>query len=124
MLSFFRHWREQGWSPITAADYRAVWLQQGGSVMTHPDFVERLSGLAEIPVSYLGWLVDGQLKAAVAVWGRELALSKTGLKRHGKRRLFDLGNAEVIIPQAIDTPIRLRHRAGFFLPCMRGVSAR
>lgn len=113
MLSFFRSWRERGWSPISADEYRSAWQEFGGSVITHPDFVERLSGLAEIPVSYLGWLVDGQLKAAVAVWGRELALSKSGLKKYGKRRLFDLGNAEVIIPQAANTEIALRHRTQY-----------
>ena len=113
MLSIFRHWREQGWSPISVTDYRAAWQRFGGSVITHPDFVERLSILAGIPVRYLGWEVAGEVRAAVAVWGRDLALSKTGLKKHGKRRLFDLGNAEVIIPQAADTGIRLRHRMQF-----------
>lgn len=113
MLSFFRSWRERGWSSISAAEYRATWLQFGGSVMTHPDFVEKLSALAGIPVAYLGWQIEGELRAAVAVWGRELALSKAGLKKHGKRRLFDLGNAEVIIPQAANTEIALRHRTQY-----------
>ncbi len=114
MLSMFRYWREQGWSPISAADYRAAWLRFGGSVITHPDFVEKLSDLAGIEVRYLGWSVHGQLQAAVAVWGRDLALSKQGLKRHGKRRLFDLGNAEVIVPQSSDAiGVRLRHRMQF-----------
>lgn len=113
MLSFFRSWRERGWSPISADEYRTVWQKFGGSVITHPDFVERLSDLTGIPVIYLGWQVEGQLKAAVATWGRELALSKAGLKKHGKRRLFDLGNAEVILPQAAHTEIALRHRTEF-----------
>lgn len=114
MLSMFRWWREQGWSRISAADYRAAWLRFGGSVITHPDFVEKLSDLAGISVRYLGWSVHGQLQAAVAVWGRDLALSKQGLKRHGKRRLFDLGNAEVIVPQSSDAiGVRLRHRMQF-----------
>ena len=113
MLSFFRSWRERGWSPISANEYRSAWQEFGGSVITHPDFVERLSDLTGIPVIYLGWQVEGQLKAAVATWGRELALSKAGLKKHGKRRLFDLGNAEVILPQANGTEIALRHRTEF-----------
>ncbi len=113
MLSIFRHWREKGWSPISAADYRAAWFKFGGSVMTHPDFVGQLSELAGIPVRYLGWLVGGEVQAVVAVWGRELALSKEGLKKHGKRRMFDLGNAEVIIPQAANVDIQLRHKTRF-----------
>lgn len=113
MLGFLTRWRERGWTQISAADYRTAWQQFGGSVMTHPDFVEKLSALAQIEVRYLGWLADDKLQAAVAVWGRDLALSKAGLRRHGKRRLFDLGNAEVIIPQAADSEIQLRHRAEY-----------
>ena len=78
MLSFFRHWREQGWSPITAADYRSAWQLLGGSVITHPDFVEKLSALANIPVRYLGWQANGELQAAVAVWGAILRCQRTG----------------------------------------------
>lgn len=113
MLGFCRRWREQGWVSISAAEYSAAWQQYGGSVITHPDFVERLSSLADIPVRYLGWEASDGLGAAVAVWGRDLALSKTGLKKQGKRRLFDLGNAEVIVPQAKSSDIRLRQRMQF-----------
>ena len=113
MFNFLRGWRERGWSSIAAADYRTAWQQFGGSVMTHPDFVEKLSALAGVQVDYLGWLHNGKLQAAIAVWGRELALSKEGLKKRGKRRLFDLGNAEVIFPQAEEISIQLRHRASF-----------
>ncbi len=56
MLSYFRLYRERGWHPISAEEYRAVWLRWGGSVATHPDVVERLSDLAGIAVRYLGWL--------------------------------------------------------------------
>lgn len=111
MLSFLRCWREQGWVGMDADAYRQAWQQWGGSIITHPDVVAGLSALAGIEVRYLGWFVQGQLQAALAVWGRDLALSKQGLKRHGKRRLFDLGNAEVIFPQSAQaSDIRLRQR--------------
>lgn len=109
MFSFFRSWRERGWSAISAEDYSSAWHRWGGSVATHPEFVARLSELAAIPVEYLGWLVEGELQAVIAVWGRHLALSKSGLKQHNKRRFFDLGNAEVIIPQAADSQVCVRH---------------
>lgn len=67
MFSFFRSWRERGWSSISAEDYSAAWHRWGGSVATHPDFVARLSELSSIPVDYLGWLVDGELQAVIAV---------------------------------------------------------
>lgn len=113
MLNFFRFWREQGWISISEDEYRKAWLQFGGSVITHPDFVEQLSDLAGIQPRYLGRVDGAGVQAAIAVWGHDLALSKDGLKRHGKRRLFDLGNAEVIFPQASDVTVMLRHRMQF-----------
>jgi len=52
------------------------------------------------------------LQAAVAVWDGSLALSRDVLKRRGQRDLFDLGNAEVILPAASGAmaPVRQRMR--------------
>ncbi|WP_287809852.1 antimicrobial resistance protein Mig-14 [Pseudomonas sp.] len=114
MLNRFQGWRERGWSQIDAATYAQVWQRFGGSVATHPLVVERLAGLAGIPVRYLGWEHNGELKAAIPTWGRALALSKDVLKRAGKKGLFDLGNAELILPAAPDAQAPLRH-AGRYL---------
>ncbi|MDR0441492.1 MAG: antimicrobial resistance protein Mig-14, partial [Candidatus Accumulibacter sp.] len=100
MLNRFRFFRERGWTEIAAADYADIWRRYGGSVATHPAFVERLSGLAEIPVRYLGWRRNDAFVAAIPVWGRHLALSKAVLKARGKKTIFDLGDAEVILPVA------------------------
>ncbi|MEX6501458.1 GNAT family N-acetyltransferase [Pseudomonas zhanjiangensis] len=113
MLSRLRAWREQGWTSIDADAYAEAWQRFGGSVATHPQVIERLAGLAGIPVRYLGWLEQGELKAALPTWGRHLALAKDVLKQQGKRALFDLGNAEVILPLAPDAQVRLRHRARY-----------
>ena len=113
MLSHLRAWREKGWTPIDAATYAETWQRYGGSVATHPQVIERLAGLAGIPVRYLGWLVDGEVRAALATWGRHLALSKEVLKQQGKRGLFDLGNAEIILPVADSMQVSLRHRARY-----------
>ena len=113
MLSYFRLYRERGWHPISAAEYRAAWLRWGGSVATHPDVVERLSDLAGIAVRYLGCSEKGELQAAVPTWGRHIALSKTVLKQQNKRGVFDLGNAEIILPQAPDATVALRHKARY-----------
>jgi hypothetical protein len=120
ILSHLRLWREQGWTPIDGATYAQAWQRYGGSVATHPQVVERLADLAGIAVRYLGWFEQGELRAAIPTWGRHLALSKDVLKRHGKRGLFDLGNAEIILPVAADTQINLRHRARYVSNLMQG----
>jgi len=114
MLNYIRAWRERGWQVIDAQAYQQAWQRYGGSVATHPLVVEQLAGLAQIPVRYLGWVEGGELKAAVPAWGRHLALSKDVLKRQGKKGLFDLGNAEIILPAAADAGAPLRH-AGRYL---------
>ena len=118
MLNRLRAWRERGWTPISAADYAAAWQRFGGSVATHPQVVERLAHLAGIPVRYLGWLKEGELQAALPTWGCHLALSKDVLKRQGKRGLFDLGNAEIILPIAPGASLPLRHRARYVSPLL------
>jgi hypothetical protein len=113
MLNRFQAWRERGWTPIDASAYEQAWQRFGGSVATHPLVVERLAALAEIPVRYLGWEQDGELKAAIPTWGRSLALSKDVLKAHGKKGLYDLGNAELILPVAADAQVAVRHRGRY-----------
>ncbi|MGF6392989.1 antimicrobial resistance protein Mig-14 [Pseudomonas plecoglossicida] len=114
MLNHIQAFRERGWQVIDAATYAEAWARFGGSVATHPLVVEQLAELAQIPVRYLGWHQAGVLKAAIPAWGRHLALSKEVLKRAGKKGLFDLGNAEILLPAAADAVAPLRH-AGRYL---------
>ncbi|MCP3750230.1 antimicrobial resistance protein Mig-14 [Pseudomonas sp. SBB6] len=114
MLNHIQGWRERGWTQIDAPAYAQAWEKFGGSVATHPLVVEQLADLAQIPVRYLGWERDGELKAAIPTWGRYLALSKDVLKRQGKKGLYDLGNAELILPAAVDAQAPLRY-AGRYL---------
>lgn len=120
MLNRLQAWRERGWTQIDAFAYQQAWQRFGGSVATHPLVIDRLAGLAEIPVRYLGWQHDGELKAAIPTWGRSLALSKDVLKRHGKKGLFDLGNAELILPAASDARVPLRHGARYLSELNQG----
>ncbi|MDR1349214.1 MAG: antimicrobial resistance protein Mig-14 [Zoogloeaceae bacterium] len=111
-----RGWRERGWREIDAAAYAEIWRRYGGSVATHPLAVAELSQLAGIPARYLAWpqgAEKGAYQAAIAAWGRDLALSKMALKRLGKKGLFDLGNAEVILPVAVGARVSLRHGARY-----------
>jgi Mig-14 len=120
MLNRFQGWRERGWTPIDAPVYAQAWQRLGGSVATHPLVIERLAALAEIPVRYLGWEQNGELQAAIPTWGRSLALSKDVLKSHGKKGLFDLGNAELILPVAAGAQVPLRHRGRYLSALSEG----
>ncbi|MEZ2745199.1 GNAT family N-acetyltransferase [Halopseudomonas bauzanensis] len=113
MFDLFRLYRERGWTPIDARAYQQAWMRWGGSVATHPEIVAGLSALAGIEVRYLGWFGDGELQAAIPVWGKHLALAKAVLKRQKKRGVFDLGNAEIILPQAPASCISLRHAGSY-----------
>lgn len=120
MLNRFQSWRERGWAVVDASTYAQAWQRFGGSVATHPLVVERLAQLAEIPVRYLAWEQNGEVKAAIPTWGRDLALSKDVLKRCGKKGLFDLGNAELILPAAADAQAPLRHRGRYLSALSEG----
>lgn len=120
MLNRIQAWRERGWQVIDAHAYAQAWARFGGSVATHPLVVEQLADLAQIPVRYLGWHQNGELKAAIATWGRHLALSKDVLKRAGKKALFDLGNAEIILPAASDAGAPLRHSVRYLSELNQG----
>lgn len=113
MLTMFRGWRERGWTEIDREAYEQAWHRFGGSFATHPVVVERLSGFVGIELRYLGWIVAGDVVAAVACWGRHVALSKEVLKREGKRGLLDLGNAEIILPIAPDVVVPVRQRMAY-----------
>ncbi|WDY58519.1 antimicrobial resistance protein Mig-14 [Pseudomonas sp. PSKL.D1] len=113
MLNHIQVFRERGWQVIDDLAYAEAWARFGGSVATHPLVVRQLADLAQIPVRYLGWYQSGELKAAIPTWGRHLALSKDVLKRAGKKGLFDLGNAEIILPAASDAAAPLRHAARY-----------
>jgi hypothetical protein len=120
MLNRFQGWRERGWAQVDASTYAQAWQRFGGSVATHPLVVERLAQLADIPVRYLAWEHNGEVKAAIPTWGRDLALSKDVLKRSGKKGLFDLGNAELILPAAADAQAPLRHRGRYLSALSEG----
>lgn len=120
MLNRFQGWRERGWSVIDAPTYEQTWNRFGGSVATHPLVVEQLAAMADIPVRYLAWEQGGEIKAALPAWGRHLALSKDVLKRQGKKGLFDLGNAEIILPAAADAQAPLRHSARYLSELNQG----
>ncbi|NNJ17908.1 GNAT family N-acetyltransferase [Pseudomonas putida CSV86] len=120
MLNRLQGWRERGWRVVDAETYAQAWNRFGGSVATHPLVVAQLAEMADIPVRYLGWEQAGEIQAAIPTWGRYLALSKDVLKRQGKKGLFDLGNAEIILPAAAGAQAPLRHSARYLSALNQG----
>lgn len=120
MLNRLQGWRERGWRVVDAETYAQAWNRFGGSVATHPLVVAQLAEMADIPVRYLGWEQAGEIQAAIPTWGRYLALSKDVLKRQGKKGLFDLGNAEIILPAAAGAQAPLRHAARYLSALNQG----
>ena len=108
MLNRFRAWRERGWQVSDAQAYAHAWQQWGGSVITHPEIVAGLSVLSGTEPRYLAWLQGDEPVGALATWGRFLALSRLALRHYRKKEVFDLGNAEVILPFAHEARIPLR----------------
>ncbi len=98
------------WATITHTQYAIAWNKWGGSVATHPDIVRRLSNLCGIETKYLAHYQQGQISAVLATWGRYTALSQEALEAYNKEDVVDLGKAEVIIPQAPNTKIKLKHK--------------
>ena len=117
MLNRFRAWREKGWQLTDARIYARTWQQWGGSVITHPDIVVGLSALAGMEPRYLAWPQGGEPVGAIATWGRFLALSRQALRHYRKKEVFDLGNAEVILPFAPETRIPLRFSMQYVSQC-------
>ena len=113
MLTMFRSFRERGWTEIDRDAYAGAWQRFGGSFATHPEVVERLSAFVAIELRYLGWIVGGEVLAAIPCWGRHVALSKEVLKREGKRGLLDMGNAEIILPIAPEVQVPVRQRMAY-----------
>ena len=107
MLNRFRAWREKGWQVSDARTYARAWQQWGGSVITHPEIVAGLSVLSGTEPRYLAWLQGDEPVGALATWGRFLALSRLALRHYRKKEVFDLGNAEVILPFAHEARIPL-----------------
>jgi len=113
LLEFLPSWREKGWEPVSPEHYAEIWQRYGGSVATHPEFVRRLSQFAGIPVRYLAMVAGEKPLAAIPTWGHYLALSKRVLKQRGMKRIFDLGNAEIILPTSPEARVALRFHAEY-----------
>lgn len=99
-MSLLRWWRQRGWVEIDKTDYQFAHAHYGGSVITHPQFIEILSAYVGVTLGYFGRYDGGRVVAAIPVWDSSLAGNKGVLKREGQYDRVDLGNMEAILPIA------------------------
>jgi hypothetical protein len=104
-MNWLAWWRRRGWQEIDIATYATAYNQFGGSVITHPEFITKISHLVGIPLHFYGHFENNKLLAAVPVWepffaGAYIAGHRRALKRAHQDNNVDLGNMEIILPIA------------------------
>ncbi len=95
MLGIHTH---KDWLEVDKTVYHNAYQQFGGSFITHPLMVESMSSVTSISIKYFAYYQNNELLGALPIWGDYIAGDKRYLKKVNKRRIFDAGNAEVILP--------------------------
>ncbi len=91
--------RASGWDKAELKDYREACERFGGSVATHPDFVDKISVLLDAPVKYWVNVQQGEILGALATWGKYLACSQQYQKEHNKLDIIEFASRpEIILP--------------------------
>jgi len=103
----FRKNPQQTWQQIDKQTYQQAYEQYGGSVITHPEIITKISAIIDIPLTYQATYTENKLIAAIPTWGKYIAGHKQALKKTGKKSLIDYGNAEIILPIAPEHKITL-----------------
>ncbi|WP_332841981.1 GNAT family N-acetyltransferase [Parendozoicomonas callyspongiae] len=97
-MNILRAWRKRSWHDIDASEYSKAYASYGGSVITHPHIIKKISDITNMPLRYLAQHQNGKLVAAIPIWGSYIAGSKKALRKAGKNRIIDFGNPEVMLP--------------------------
>ena len=97
----------KGWVSVTHADYAHAYQQFGGSVLSHPEVLQAIEAMADLPIQYYSFEQAGTLQAVIPVWKKYIAGSKLGLKKMSRKGLVDFGNAEMILPISASAKIEL-----------------
>jgi len=103
-----RHWQE-----VDSAVYAAAYQLYGGSFLTHPLTVSTMSQMVEVTPHYFAQYADDVVLGAIPAWGSYLAGDKRFLKKIDRRRVYDTGNAEVILPLSSDHAFALKVKGQF-----------
>lgn len=98
MIPFLRCHQRESWREVDPSVYADAYNLYGGSFLTHPQVIITMSAMVSIEPHYFAVYREDKLMGALAAWGNYLAGDKRYLKKKNKRRIFDAGNAEVILP--------------------------
>ncbi len=98
MINLFNFWYQRGWHLIDETEYQKAYENWGGSLITHPVFIRKLSNHLSISLQYFGFYQNQRLVAAIPAWGRFIAGQKNALKKYNCYHKVDIGNMEVILP--------------------------
>jgi len=113
MISFLNFNKpDPQWQEIDAQIYAGIYANLGGSVTTHPHTIQAMENITQLKTRYLGRECHGAWRGAIPLWGKYIVGDKRPLKKSGKAHLFDLGNAEVILPLATDELFSLKGLKG------------
>ena len=107
MQSLFQNRRMKGWYEVDQAIYAAAYEKFGGSVLTHPVSLNAIAAMVGLPMQFFAFGEGADLQAVIPVWKKWLAGSKRGLKQMSRQGIVDFGNAELILPIAATSPIKL-----------------
>lgn len=110
-MDILKRWRESDWEEVDSAVYNEAYAQFGGSVITHPLVIETVSQMTGAPLRYLACHRGNGLVGAIPVWDKYIAGSKVFLRKKGKARIVDTGNAEVILPLSAELSFNLRFKS-------------
>lgn len=86
------------WIEVAASDYEAAFVRYGGSFPVHPRVVRLASELAGREPRYMGVERDGEIIAAVPLWGARIAATHAALSFYRLENLMDFGEPEVVLP--------------------------
>jgi len=102
----------KAWDKVDSEVYTQAYQSFGGSVLSHPSVLKAVEEIVEIPVQYYALEQAGERVAVIPVWGKYIAASKLALKKLSRKGLVDFGNAELILPIAIEAQFKLPVQAG------------
>ncbi len=101
------------WQQVDANVYTNAYQEYGGSFLTHPMVIDAMSSMASIETKFYGCYKNDHLAGALATWGSYLAGDKRYLQKIKQRRLFDVGNAEVILPVSRHIKVPVDYKGQF-----------
>ncbi len=79
-MDFLKKWRLTGWINIDGDVNRETYSKFGGSLISHPNVINIISGLTGLSVDYYANISNDQVMGAIATLGKYIAGDKGALE--------------------------------------------